>query len=73
MTGEVRTVASLANVSISREISPQLRLALDVVRAIAAIYVVIHHLVIRLDQFPLNFLFKFGQEAVMTFFCCLAL
>lgn len=54
--------------NLAREISPQLRLTLDIIRSLAAIYVVIHHIVIRLDPFPLDFLFKFGQEAVMAFF-----
>ena len=49
-------------------ISPQLRTTLDIVRIVAAVYVVIHHVTARMDTGALAPLFSFGQEAVMAFF-----
>lgn len=60
--------ASTGQPNLARAISPQLRLTLDIVRSLAALYVVVHHITIRLDPFPGDFMFKFGQEAVMAFF-----
>lgn len=43
--------------------------ALDLVRCLAAFYVVLHHLAARLElPFPINLLLRFGQEAVIIFF-----
>ena len=43
--------------------------ALDAGRALAAVYVVLHHLTVRYGApFPVSIAFRFGQEAVLIFF-----
>jgi peptidoglycan/LPS O-acetylase OafA/YrhL len=52
-----------------RRLSPALRTALDVIRSLAATYVVVHHVVIHAGYSgPVYFLFKWGAEAVIVFF-----
>lgn len=51
------------------ELSRPLRVSLDAARAVAASYVVLHHLAQAHDfTSGIGFLFRFGQEAVITFF-----
>lgn len=53
----------------TRRISDRLRVTLDLVRALAAVYVVVHHVVVNSDlSGPVTYLFRFGQEAVVVFF-----
>lgn len=53
----------------TRRISDRLRVTLGVVRALAATYVVLHHVVVHSDiSGPVSYLFRFGQEAVIVFF-----
>ncbi|MEV5040312.1 acyltransferase family protein [Microbacterium sp. LMI1x-1-1.1] len=49
-----------------RKLSPRVRAGLDVARAAAAVYVVLHH-AIHVGG-PVGVLFSFGQEAVLVFF-----
>lgn len=52
-----------------RRISNHLRVALDLIRALAAVYVVVHHVVIHSAlSGQATYPFRFGQEAVMVFF-----
>ena len=44
------------------------RASLDVIRAMAAFYVLLHHITPRLIDPPFLYIFKFGQEAVIVFF-----
>lgn len=49
--------------------SSRTRTSLNAIRALAAIYVVVHHLALSAEiAGPVKILFKFGQEAVMVFF-----
>jgi peptidoglycan/LPS O-acetylase OafA/YrhL len=53
----------------SRRLTPELRVALDAIRALAALYVVVHHVVATRDlPAALTVPFRFGQEAVILFF-----
>lgn len=53
----------------TRRVSDRLRVTLDVIRAIAAVYVVVHHVVMHSElPGPATYLFRFGQEAVIVFF-----
>lgn len=53
----------------TRRISGQLRVTLDLVRALAAVYVVVHHVVVNSDlPGPMTYPFRFGQEVVIVFF-----
>lgn len=49
-------------------ITTQQRVALDALRALAALYVVLHHTVPKFYDGYGSYLFKFGQEAVIIFF-----
>ena len=50
-------------------ISSELSGALDIARAAAAIYVVFHHVLSKYTlPYHLDFIFRFGQEAVLVFF-----
>lgn len=65
--GELTTTHARA--TIPRSLSGPLRRSLDVVRALAGCYVVIHHIVVNSAlSGPLTYIFKFGQEAVIVFF-----
>lgn len=71
--GSQRTRAATAlsdgqSVVLSRQLSPELRVMLDVIRVLAAGYVVLHHIAIRSDPGAIEPLLRFGQEAVMAFF-----
>ncbi|WP_204355316.1 hypothetical protein, partial [Roseovarius amoyensis] len=44
------------------------RASLDVIRSMAAFYVLLHHITPRLIDPPFLYIFKFGQEAVIVFF-----
>lgn len=55
-----------AQIIVARRLSPRIRAGLDVARASAAVYVVLHHAV-HIGG-PLGVLFSFGQEAVLVFF-----
>jgi peptidoglycan/LPS O-acetylase OafA/YrhL len=64
--GELLTTHAHAT---TRRLSDQLRVTLDVVRALAASYVVVHHVVVNSElSGPVTYLFRFGQEAVIVFF-----
>ena len=48
---------------------PQEVIALDLIRCLAAFYVVLHHLAGRFElPFPIGLMLRFGQEAVIIFF-----
>lgn len=60
--------AALAPAS-TRRIDLPLRRSLDAVRALAAVYVVVHHVVVNSSLTgPVTYPFRFGQEAVIIFF-----
>jgi len=53
----------------TRRLSGRMRVTLDVIRALAASYVVIHHVVVNSGlSGPVTYPFRFGQEAVIVFF-----
>lgn len=54
--------------SLARGVSPELRTALDIIRVLAAVYVVVSHVGIREDTGAFAPALRFGQEAVMAFF-----
>ena len=55
-----------AEIGTERRLSPRVRAGLDVARACAAVYVVLHH-TIQVPG-PARVVFSFGQEAVIVFF-----
>jgi len=66
-TGEIEAAGSAA--TGVRRLSAQARAGLDVARASAALYVVLHHVVGTLQVPPvIDLAFSFGQEAVLVFF-----
>lgn len=54
------------SVKIERDLDARVRAGLDLARAVAAVYVVLHHTVTLPE--PFGVLFRFGQEAVLVFF-----
>ncbi|MCR2808911.1 MULTISPECIES: acyltransferase [unclassified Microbacterium] len=58
------TTSTEDTVPSARHLNPRVRAGLDVARAAAAVYVVLHHTTAG----PLAVLFSFGQEAVLVFF-----
>lgn len=62
--------SAVATPSVSvRRPSPRLRVALDVIRALSAVYVVIHHVVVNSTMTGLpQVVFKYGPQAVIVFF-----
>lgn len=53
----------------TKKIDGRSRIALDFIRAFAACYVVIHHVVVNSTlSGPITYFFRFGQEAVIVFF-----
>lgn len=63
-----QTASAPQNISLARGLSPEMRITLDVIRVLAAGYVVLHHIAIRSDPGIIEPLLRFGQEAVMAFF-----
>lgn len=61
-----RTAGSKQETVAPRTLSPSVRAGLDVARAVAALYVVVHHTV-QIPG-PAGAIFSFGQEAVLVFF-----
>jgi len=65
--GEVVGIAGAGH--LVRRLSPRARSGLDVSRAFAAVYVVLHHAVASITApKAIDLLFSFGQEAVIIFF-----
>lgn len=69
MTEPLGLPVAAADVPQGRRLSPRMRTALDVVRALAALYVVMNHIVAHAQiTGPVYLIFKWGPEAVMVFF-----
>lgn len=56
------------SVKLAQQLSPELRVTLNIIRVMAAVYVVVHHIAIRSDTGVFDPFLRFGQEAVMAFF-----